>query len=119
MKGIFLLTLLIGLSVGPKAKAQIISDTGYPEHFAVGTIVGGATAYITYKKTDNKFMAWVYGSIASIGLGLAKEIADPLLFNRPRNMRDFQYTALGGLVGASIVIPLGKKKKNKQKKAGP
>ena len=49
-----------------------------------------------------------FGSATAVGL--VKELLDPVLFNGARSGQDFLYTALGGAVGASIVIPLNRKK---------
>ena len=89
------------------------SENGYPEHFAAGVLIGGAVSYYTFKKTDDKLKAWLFGFSASALTGLLKEVVDPVLLNRTRNMTDFAYTVLGGGVGASIIIPLNSKKKNR------
>ena len=94
-------------------KAQpILSENGHPEHFIVGAIVAGSTSYLVYKKTGNKFKAWLIGATASSALGLIKELADPSL-NNSRSMDDLKYNVLGSLVGASIVIPLRRRKPKK------
>lgn len=110
MKKLLLLSFLISAFLSPQLSAQSISETGYPEHFAAGVIIGGTLSYFIYKKTNKKFKAWLIGFAASATVGLLKEAADPSLFNGTRNAKDFQYTALGGLIGASIVIPLRSRK---------
>ena len=92
--------------------AQVISDSGHPEHFIAGFLVGGITSYIVFKKTDNKLKAWLIGAGAATVLGLAKEAIDPLI-GRKRSSQDLGYTILGGAIGASIVIPLKKSKPKK------
>ena len=101
----FLLLFLIVLFVYSPGKAQF-SERGYPEHFVAGALIGGAVTYYTFKKTDDKIKAWILGFSASAMTGLLKEVIDPVLFNSTRNWTDFNYTALGGVAGASIVIPL-------------
>ena len=48
----------------------IFSEKGYPEHFIVGTLVGGVTSYFVFKKTDNKFKSWIIGTATASALGL-------------------------------------------------
>ena len=103
------LSFLTGSLFTTPMSAQLFSESGYPEHFAAGMIIGGAVSYLTFKKTDNKFKAWAFGTAASASIGLLKELADPL-FNHDRNLRDLQYTTLGGIVGASVVIPLRRRR---------
>jgi hypothetical protein len=90
----------------------ILSENGHPEHFIVGAIVAGSTSYLVYKKTDNKFKAWIIGATASSALGLIKELVDPIL-NNSRSRDDLKYNVLGSLVGASIVIPLRRRRPKK------
>ncbi len=85
------------------------TDSGHPEHFISGMIVGGVTSYIVYKKTGNKLKSWVIGTGAATLIGLAKELIDPAI-GRKRSGADFGYSVLGGAIGASIVFPLKKKK---------
>lgn len=68
-------------------------------------VIGGLTSFFTFKKTNNILKAWTIGVLASTSTGLLKELVDPL-FNQTRNWKDLQFTALGGVIGASIVIPL-------------
>lgn len=88
----------------------IFSEKGYPEHFIVGTLVGGVTSYFVFKKTDNKFKSWIIGTATASALGLIKEAIDPKLLSKTGNPIDALYTTLGGAFGASIVIPLKKRK---------
>ena len=104
-----LIIIITSLLFSFSSTAQSITKKGYPEHFAAGAIIGGAGSYFTYKKTNNKWKAWAFGFVAATGMGLLKEIADPSI-GRTRSWKDFQYTVLGGAVGASIVIPLNGKK---------
>ena len=92
-------------------KSQSITEYGYPEHFIAGALFGGATSYFVYQKTNNKWKAWAIGLGASVLAGGLKEAVDPEVFGGTRNVRDFYYTGLGGLVGASIVFPLHKRKR--------
>lgn len=107
-----LVTLLLFLCVQINAQ-PIFSDNGYPEHFIAGTIIGGATSYFVYKKTNNKFKAWLVGAATASVVGYLKEVVDPKWFNRVRSGNDFKYSALGGVLGASIVIPLKRRKPKK------
>ncbi len=93
--------------------AQVVSDNGHPEHFIAGLVVGAATSYFVFKKTDNKFMSWLIGVGTASALGLLKELVDPYWFNGERDLGDFKFTVLGGAIGASIVFPLKKRNPNK------
>ena len=106
---LFIAVCFLGFHMEPSA--QIISERGYPEHFIVGAIIGGGTSYLVYKKTDHKFKSWGIGFGASVAAGLVKELVDPVIFNGTRSTRDVVYTVLGGAFGASIVFPIGRKKK--------
>ena len=91
----------------------IISDNGHPEHFIAGVIIGGGTSYLVYKKTNNKFKAWLIGAATASAVGYLKEVVDPKWFNGTRSKKDFQYSVLGGAIGASIIIPLKRRKPKK------
>jgi len=91
----------------------IISDKGHPEHIIAGAIVGGTVSYFVYKKTNNKFKAWLIGAATASAVGYLKEAVDPKWFNGVRSNKDFGFTSLGGVIGASIVIPLKQKKTKK------
>ena len=91
----------------------IFSDNGHPEHVIVGTIIGGGTSYLVYRKTNNKFKAWLIGAATAATIGYIKEAVDPKWFNGTRSKKDFQYSVLGGVIGASIVIPLKRRKPKK------
>ncbi|MBX2876431.1 MAG: hypothetical protein KTR30_30205 [Saprospiraceae bacterium] len=95
-------------------KSQSITEYGYPEHFIAGALFGGATSYLVYQKTNNKWKAWAIGFGASVLAGGIKEAVDPELLGGSRNVKDFLYTGLGGMVGASIVFPLNRKKKKEE-----
>jgi len=90
-------------------KSQSISNDGHPEHFAAGVLIGGVTSYFVYKKTGNKWKAWLIGAGAASAAGFLKEALDPS-FGGVRSSKDFGYTTLGGVIGASVVFPLKKKK---------
>lgn len=92
------------------AQEDPASDNGYTEHLVVGAVIGGATSYFVFKKTDNKWKAWLIGTGAAVVAGLAKEAIDPAIGGN-RSVEDFGYTVLGGILGASIVIPLNSKPK--------
>lgn len=104
--------LLLFLCVYSFTEAQpIFSEKGYPEHFIAGTIIGGATSYLVFKKTDNKLKAWLIGTATAALVGVIKEEIDPDLLSGVKNHTDTLYTSLGGAFGASIVIPLKKKRR--------
>lgn len=107
--------LIISLSIfSINTKAQeIISQNGYPEHLIAGVLISATTSYFVFKKTDNKLVAVIVGVVAASAIGLFKEYVDPIWFNGNRTLKDFQYTAYGGVIGASIVIPLKKRKPKK------
>jgi len=92
--------------------AQGDPDKGHPQHFVAGFVIAGATSLLVYKKTDNKLKSWLIGTGSAVVIGLAKEAIDPLI-GRNRSAKDFAYTFLGGVVGASIIIPLKKSKPKK------
>jgi len=89
---------------------SIVSENGHPEHLIVGAVIGGTVSYLVYQKTHNKFKAWLIGTATASAVGYIKEAVDPKWFNGVRSSKDFGYTALGGVIGASIVIPLKRRK---------
>lgn len=111
MKKIAVITFLV---VCVQLEAQpIFSEKGHPEHVIAGAIIGGVTSYLVYKKTDNKFKAWLIGFGTATAVGLLKEAIDPTFLSGVKSKEDAYYGALGGAIGASIVIPL--KKRNSKK----
>jgi len=111
MKKIAVITFLV---VCFQLEAQpIFSEKGHPEHIIAGAIIGGVTSYFVYKKTDNKFKAWLIGFGTAAAVGLLKEVVDPTFLSGEKSKEDAYYSALGGAIGASIVIPL--KKRNSKK----
>lgn len=103
----YLLLLLLSF-IAFDLKAQN-NNTGQPLHIVGGMVVGGVTSYFVYKKTDNKVKSWAIGTGASILAGIAKEAIDSA-GGKDFSGEDLAYTALGGVIGASIVFPLKKKK---------
>ncbi len=112
-KIIIVITCVIFYSKSLSAQ-PIFSERGYPEHFIAGTVIGGGVSYLVFKKTDNKFKAWAFGTIAATAVGFLKEAVDPDLLSGVRSTSDAFYTSLGGAFGASIVIPL-RRRKTKEK----
>ncbi len=108
MKKILLLVLLTNFYLQSFSQ-PIFSERGYPEHFIAGTLIGGLTSYYVFKKTDNKFKAWAFGTLAASAVGFLKEAIDPESLSQVRNPTDAFYTSIGGAFGASIVIPLKRK----------
>ena len=104
-----LLTFTLSLHCSQDVEAQI-SDNGHPEHFVIGAAIGGITSYLVFKKTDDKLKSWLIGAGAATAAGLLKEAIDPLI-DRKSTGEDLAFSALGGAVGACIVIPLKPKKK--------
>ncbi len=103
--------ILIAIFICPyQIPAQTDSNKGHTEHFIVGMAIGAGTSYFVYRKTNNKFKSWIWGTGAGISIGLVKELIDPAI-GKTRSAKDFGYTALGGSVGACIVFPLKPKKK--------
>ena len=102
--------MAIIISTYQSTSAQSDSSKGHTEHFVVGAAIGAGTSYFVYKKTDNKWKSWLIGTGTATLVGLTKELIDPSI-GRKRSGEDFAYTALGGAIGASIVIPLKPKKK--------
>ena len=105
-----IILIIVLFSFGPALFAQEDSDSQHPEHFIAGAVIGSATSYFVFKKTDNKWKAWLIGAGTAVVVGLAKEAIDPAI-GRTRSVEDFGYTALGGAIGACIVIPLKSKPK--------
>lgn len=105
MKYLMLVLFLMCFMV---SQAQF-TDDGHPEHVVGGMVIGGVTSYLVFRKTDNKVKSWLIGTGAATALGLIKELIDPSI-GRERSGEDFGYTVLGGAIGASIVIPLKKKR---------
>jgi len=102
--------LILLFCICPALNAQEDSDKGHAEHFVAGTLISGVTSYIVFKKTDDKWKAWLIGAGTAVVVGLAKEAIDPAI-GRTRSLEDFGYTTLGGAIGACIVIPLKSKPK--------
>ncbi len=92
----------------------VISDDGHPEHVIAGVIIGGGISYLVYKKTNNKLKAFLIGATSAAAVGFIKEAVDPKWFGGVKSSKDVGYTALGGVIGASIVFPL-KSRKTKEK----
>jgi len=88
----------------------IVSDDGHPEHLIAGAIIGGTVSYFVYKKTKNKFKAWLIGTASAAAVGYLKEAVDPKWFGGVKSSKDFGYSALGGVIGASIVFTLKRRK---------
>jgi len=91
----------------------IFSEKGHPEHVIAGALIGGVTSYLVYKKTDDKFKAWLIGFGTATAVGLLKEMIDPTFLSGVKSKEDAYYSALGGAIGASIVFPLKKRKPKK------
>ena len=108
-----ILTFLILVFYLQLAAQPIISDDGHLEHVVAGAIIGAGVSYLVYKKTDNKFKAWIIGVASASAFGFIKEAVDPKWFNGVKSDKDFGYSVLGGIIGASIVIPL-KRRKSKE-----
>ena len=105
------IAIIIFFAVCFQLEAQpIFSNNGHPEHVIVGALIGGVTSYFVYKKTDNKLKAWLIGFGTATAAGLLKEMIDPTLLSGEKSKEDAYYSALGGAIGASIVIPLKKRK---------
>ena len=111
MKKIAIITFLV---VCVQLEAQpIFSENGHPEHVIAGTIIGGVTSYLVYKKTDNKLKAWLIGFGTATAVGLLKEAIDPTFLSGVKSKEDAYFSALGGAIGASIVIPLRRRNPKK------
>ena len=113
MKKIFPLLIIFFFCLNINAQ-PIVSDDGHPEHIVAGAVIGAGVSYLVYKKTDNKLKAWLIGAASATAIGYLKEAVDPKWFGGVKSDKDFGYSALGGVIGASIVIPL-KRRKTKEK----
>ena len=108
------IAIIIFFAMCFQLKAQpIFSENGHPEHVIAGALIGGVTSYFVYKKSNNKFKAWLIGFGTATAAGLLKEMVDPALLSGEKSKEDAYYSALGGAIGASIVIPLKKRKPKK------
>ena len=108
------IAIIIFFAVCFQLEAQpIFSEKGHPEHVIAGALIGGVTSYFVYKKSNNKFKAWLIGFGTATAAGLLKEMLDPTLLSGDKSKEDAYYSALGGAIGASIVIPLKKRKPKK------
>jgi len=105
-----ILIILLFAYVSNLSAQPIISDKGHPEHIVAGAVIGAGVSYLVYKKTDNKLKAWLIGAASAAALGYLKESVDPKWFGGVKSNKDFGYTALGGIIGAGIVITLKKRK---------
>lgn len=110
MPKLLAIIILISLLSFNSFAQPVFSDDGHPEHIISGAIIGGTISYLVFKKTDNKFKAWLIGFGSAALIGYLKELVDPKWFNGVKSDKDFGYSVLGGAIGASIVIPLKKKK---------
>ena len=108
MKKILLVLLLVSFYIQSNSQ-PVISDDGHPEHIIAGAIIGGGVSYLVYRKTGNKLKSWLIGAATATAIGYAKEALDPS-FGQIKSDKDFGYSALGGVIGASIVLPLRKRK---------
>ncbi|MDZ7612699.1 MAG: hypothetical protein U5K51_02465 [Flavobacteriaceae bacterium] len=79
------------------------TDNGYLEHFLVGLLIGGIVSAKVYKKIRKKVISFVTGCILAILVGLFKEFIDPFI-GGDRDVGDFIYTVIGGLIGAFVLI---------------
>jgi len=113
MRKIILLLIVFFFYLHVNAQ-PIVSDNGHPEHLLVGAVIGGGVSYLVYKKTNNKLKAWLISAASATAVGYLKEAVDPKWFGGVKSDKDFGYSALGGVLGASIVIPL-KSRKTKEK----
>ncbi|WP_296382836.1 hypothetical protein [Winogradskyella sp.] len=111
MKTIFIILALSFLTTG---NAQFISDDDL-KHFAVGTVISGATYSLVYAKTKNKSKAFWYSLGASTLAGLSKEIYDGYIISGRFDTGELASTMVGGFV-ASYTFNIFTGKKNKKKK---
>jgi len=108
------IAIIIFFAMCIQLEAQpIFSEKGHPEHVIAGALIGGVTSYLVYKKSNNKLKAWLIGFGTATAVGLLKEAIDPTFLSGVKSKEDAYYSALGGAIGASIVIPL-KKRNSKQ-----
>lgn len=115
MKNILLrIFLFLILGLPSRLDAQYLSSKGHAEHFLAGAIIGGATTCWTYQRTGKKSTSIAVGILTSATVGGLKEIIDNALVNKEGNVGDFAFTALGGLAGVSIAIPLARRKNRRR-----
>jgi len=107
----FLLILIFLLGSIPSQSQPIFSKKGHPEHLIAGTLISAGISYYVFTKTHNKVKAWIIAVVSTSVLAYAKEAVDPKWFGGVRSTKDFMFSALGSVVGASIVIPLRLKPK--------
>ena len=93
--------------------AQVISEKGHPEHFVGGIAIGAVTTHLVWDKVKHPVKAWTYGIMITSATAGLKEWVDPKWFGGTRSSKDFLYTLLGGIVGATVVVSLSTKRKNR------
>jgi hypothetical protein len=80
-----------------------VTENGHPEHFIVGSLIGGFISFFILKRTNDVFKALFFGIGAAILIGVLKEVIDPLI-GGSRDKSDIMYTVLGGVVGTGIAL---------------
>ncbi|MCK0130246.1 hypothetical protein MWU59_01925 [Flavobacteriaceae bacterium F08102] len=112
MKFLLILTFLLG-SI-PTQSQPIFSKKGHPEHIIAGTLIGAGISYYVFTKTQNKVKSWIIAAVSTSLIAYVKEAVDPKWFGGVRSSKDFMFSALGSVVGASMVIPLNRRPKSQK-----
>ena len=94
-KIIIVFTLILTFNVN----GQIAKDKKL--HFIAGAITGGITNGITYAITKDEKKAFILGLGSAVGIGLAKEIKDQIVYGGFDSL-DWFYTIAGGV---SVNVP--------------
>jgi len=76
---------------------------GYVAHFLIGFLIGGVVAVLIYRKTNSKVKSFIIGGSIATLIGFFKELIEPLIGGN-RDILDFIFTVIGGLLGCFIII---------------
>lgn len=93
-----------------------ITENGHPEHFIVGSLIGGFISFFILKITNDTLKALFFGIGASILVGVLKEVIDPLI-GGSRDKTDILFTVLGGIAGTAFALLFHKRAAKKALKA--
>lgn len=87
------------------------TENGHPEHFVVGSLIGGFISYLILKRTNNTVQSIFFGLGAATFIGIFKEVIDPLI-GGSRDKGDIIFTVLGGVIGTGIALFIHKRARN-------
>ena len=76
---------------------------GYIAHFIIGFLIGGIVSILIFNRTNSKVKSCIVGCFMATLIGFFKELIEPLI-GGSRDILDFIYTVIGGLLGCYIMI---------------